>query len=262
MGLFEYMHAPAVGFYYLGACAFSLCILQKTRAIPQTRRWSILALMVMILAAYVTEVLYYFSRATGERDYEAPEPAAIRCLGSILVWGPLTCLVWSGKSLRWHAFFGAVVLQSAFETTTCLMAAFSIPAEYRQKNASVVIEGVRAIVSLLLLLNAFVILVTKQAEVGTDEERQALLGNQANHSENGTYGTTTEETAPKDYGKDVKAQQARRLEEEGGWFGYLKGFAVFLPCLFPRDDWKVMGCLFLRLIYILCQPGTSVHGYK
>jgi ABC-type multidrug transport system fused ATPase/permease subunit len=251
IALFEYVHAPAVGFYYLGTCAFSLCILQKTRAIPQTRRWSILLLMVMILVAYVAEVLYYFSRATGERDYEAPEPAAIRCLGSILVWSPLTCLIWSGKSLRWHAFFGAVVLQFAFETTICLMAAFSIPAEYRQKNAPVVIEGVRAILSLLLLLNAFVILVTKQAEVCTDEERQALLGNQANHSENGTYGTTTDEAAPKDYDKDVKAQQAKRLEEEGGWFGYLKGFAVFLPYLFPRDDWKVMGCLFLRLIYML-----------
>ena len=50
-----------------------------------------------------------------------------------------------------------------------------------------------------------------------------------------------EETAHTDRDKEIKEQQAKRLEEEGGWLGYLKAFAVFLPYLFPKDDWRVMG---------------------
>ncbi|KAF1938931.1 hypothetical protein EJ02DRAFT_425294 [Clathrospora elynae] len=262
MALLDYMHAPAVGFYFLGACAFSLCILQKSRAVPHKRRRGMLALMVTILLAYITEVIYFFSRSIGEKDYEAPEPAAIRCLGSILVWSPLTYALWSSKSVRWHAYFGAFVLQFAFETTTCLIGAFSIPTEDRPKDVPFVIDSTRALASLLLLLDGFVILVTKQAEASTDEERQSLLGKpataSANQNGNGTYGAIAqesssddEEAAPTDDDKDVKAQQAKRLEEEGGWFGYLKGFAVFLPYLFPKDDWKVMACLVLRLLHML-----------
>jgi ABC-type transport system involved in Fe-S cluster assembly fused permease/ATPase subunit len=155
------------------------------------------------------------------------------------------------------------VLQFALETTSCLITAFSIPEKNRQKNVPFVIDCTRALASLLLLLDAFVILVTKQAEVSTDEERQSLLGKQANGSatpdSNVGYGTIPtesssddgEERPPKDDDKDIKAQQAKRLKEEGGWFGYLKGFAVFLPYLFPKDDWKVMACLGIRIVRML-----------
>ncbi|KAF1831639.1 hypothetical protein BDW02DRAFT_42073 [Decorospora gaudefroyi] len=265
MALMDYMHAPTVGFYYLGACAFSLCILQKARSIPDKRRRGIVAFMFAILLAYIGEVLYYFSRSIAEQDYEPPKPAAIRCLGSILVWSPLAYSLWSSKSLRWHAYFGAFVLQFAFEITTFLVSAFSIPANDRQKNVPFVIEFIRAFASLFLLLDAFVVLVTKQVETSTDEERQSLLGKptdgSATQNFNGTYGAISqdtssddEEAAPKDdRDKDVKAQQAKRLEEEGGWLGYLKGFAVFLPYLFPKDDWKVMACLGIRLVHMLSE---------
>jgi hypothetical protein len=178
-------------------------------------------------------------------------------------------LLWSSKSLRWHAYFGAFVLQFAFETTTCLTTVFSIPTEDRQKNAPFVIESIRAVLSLLLLLDAFVILVTKQAEVSTDEECQSLLVKQANsppiQNGNRSYGAITpdtsshsEETAPNDDDKDVKAQQAKRLEEEEGWVGYLKGFMIFLHHLFPKDDWKVMGCLVLRLVHMLQERALNL----
>lgn len=217
--------------------------------------------MLTVLLAYTTEVIYYFSRAIKESEYEPPKPFAIRCLGSILVWSPLTYSLWTSKSLRWQPYFGAFVLQFAFETTTCLITAFSIPVEDRQQDVPFVIGCIRALASLLLLLDGFVILITKHVERSTDEERQSLLGKPADGAAtangNGTYGAIAqapandEEAEPTDRDKEIKEQQAKRLEEEGGWFGYLKGFAVFLPYLFPRDDWKVMGCLVLRLLHMI-----------
>ncbi|KAF2848655.1 ATP-binding cassette-type vacuolar membrane transporter-like protein Hmt1 [Plenodomus tracheiphilus IPT5] len=253
--LLNYMQAPTVGFYYLGASAYALLVLRKSLPVSHKRRRGILICMLILLLAYITEVLYYFSRSIAESDFWAPKPSAIRCLGSILVWGPLSYSLWSGKSLQWSSFFGAFVLQFAFETTTCLMSAFSVPAKDRQKNVPLVIDCIRAIASLLLLLDGFVVLITKHAEPSTDEERQPLLGNSANGAatQNG-YGAipvSEEEPEARDTDKELKEQQAKRLEEEGGWLGYLKGFTVFLPYLFPTDDWKVMGCLGIRLLHMI-----------
>ncbi|USP79522.1 hypothetical protein yc1106_06796 [Curvularia clavata] len=261
MMLLSYMHAPTVGFYYLGACVFSLCTLQKARAVPQKRRISILAFMLTILVAYVAEVLYYLSCSIADAEYTAPQFLAIRCLGSILVWAPLSYLLWSSKLLRWHAYFGAFVLQFALETTTCLIMVSTESQHIWQKYPPILIGCIRALISLLLLVDSFVILVTKQAEASTDEERQSLLGKQANGSPAASthrgYGAIPQDDSDSEDGpseeddKDVKAQQAKRLEEEGGWFGYLKGFMIFLPYLFPTNDWKVMACLGVRLVHMV-----------
>jgi ABC-type transport system involved in Fe-S cluster assembly fused permease/ATPase subunit len=267
--LLDYLHAPTVGFYFLGACAFGICVLQKPLPISQKRRRGIIALAAITLVAYITEVLYYFSRSIADADYEPPKPAAIRCLGSILVWGPLLYQIWSSKSIRWQPYFGAFVLHFAFESTTCLVNAFSISPDERQQHVAFVISCIRAFVSLVLMIDAFAILITKHVEKSTDEERQSLLPKQTTSSSpeatTSGYGSIAPGINPDDANdsdsddgpgysdrdKEIKEQQAKRLEEEGGWLGYLKAFAVFLPYLFPKDDWKVMGALFLRLIHML-----------
>lgn len=160
--------------------------------------------------------------------------------------------------MRWHAIFGSFVLHFALETTTCLISAFSIPGEDKRRNAAFVLSCIRAIASLCLMVDAFAILISKHTEKSSDEERQSLLGsNSSNGTVAATYGTVPaakpdgEEVEHVDRDKEIKEQQAKRLEEEGGWLGYLKSFAIFLPYLFPKDDWMVMGALLLRLLHML-----------
>ncbi|EUC27158.1 hypothetical protein COCCADRAFT_31288 [Bipolaris zeicola 26-R-13] len=259
------IQAPVVGFYYLGACSFGLCVLQKTQMVSQKRRISIVAFMVTILLAYITEALYYLSRSIADSEYAAPQFFAIRCLGSMLVWSPLSCTLWASKSLRWHAYFGVFVVQFAFEATTCFITISTVPEPFSEKYPPLIINCVRALVSLLLLLDAFVVLVTKQTKVSTDSERQSLL-NKSTNSSHMDYSaipfdgdsSDDEDALPDEDDKDLKAQQAKRLEEEGGWFGYLKGFAVFLPYLFPKDDWKVMACLGIRLVHVLLERALNL----
>lgn len=268
MALLEYMHAPTVGFYFLGACAFGLCTLQKPKPISHKRRRGVLALSIITLLAYVTEVLYYFSRSIAKNDYEPPKPAAIRCLGSILTWSPLAYQIWTSKSLRWHPYFGAFVLHFALETTACLVSAFNLPVEEEKRDVGFIISCIRACVSLLLLVDAFAILITKHVEKSTDDERQSLLPKPASGSTTEAvasgYGAILpevpedEETAHTDRDKEIKEQQAKRLEEEGGWLGYLKAFTVFLPYLFPKDDWMVMGALVVRLLHMLQERALNL----
>jgi ABC-type transport system involved in Fe-S cluster assembly fused permease/ATPase subunit len=263
LALLDYIHAPSVAFYFLAACAFGLCTLQKPKPISHKRRRGILALATITLLAYVTEVVYYFSRSIAQYTYEPPKPAALRCLGAILTWTPLIYQIWSSKTIRWHPYFGAFVLHFAFETTTCLIGAFSLPIDEQRKDVTFVTSCIRALASLLLMVDAFAILISKHTEKSSDEERQSLLAKPANGSaSNATtpgYGAIPQEApadddaVSKDRDKEIKEKQAKRLEEEGGWLGYLKAFAVFLPYLFPKDDWKVMGALLLRLLHMLVE---------
>ena len=268
MALLEYMHAPAVEFFFLGAITFSLCILQTPVPVSHKRRRGVVAFTSFILISYITEVLYYFSRSLADALYTPPEPAAVRCLGSILAWGPIIYFLWVSKALRWHPYFGAFVLQFVFETTTCLISAASIPEEDRSSNFPFVLACIRVAASLLLLVDSFVIVVTKHAEKSTDEENQSLLPKPANGAatQNGNAGygaieqtaSDDDEETPKDKDKELKEQQAKRLEEEGGWFGYLKSFTVFLPYLFPKGDWMVMGALGIRLVHMLAERALNL----
>jgi ABC-type transport system involved in Fe-S cluster assembly fused permease/ATPase subunit len=263
MVLLEYLHAPAVGFYFLGACAFSFCILEQPKPLPHTRRRGVLALTAVTLVAYVAEVLYYFSRSMTHSDYEPPKPAAICCLGSILVWSPLLHHVWASKLIRWHPYLGACVLHFIFEAATCLITAFGAPRRAKQQ----VVFGIgctRAFVSSLLVVDAFVIHFTRHVEEKSDEARHLLSGNKI-ASDAATAFVTRERSAILDDGEEhadsdneVKDQQAKRLEEEGGWLGYLKAFTVFVPYLFPKDDWMVMGALVLRLVYMLQERALNL----
>jgi ABC-type transport system involved in Fe-S cluster assembly fused permease/ATPase subunit len=267
MVLLDYLHAPFVGFYFLAAAGFGLAILQKAKPISSKRRRLTIALSIAILAGFFAEVLYYLSRGLAEPDYIAPQHAAIRCLGAILVWIPLCSALARSEDFIWHPYFGAFVAQFVFEAVICLLRGFSLPLDDRYSNIPLAISAARSLASLLLLLDGFVILVQvqKRTEKGADEE-QSLLGAQASGSttQNGSatgYGSVEpvtiggeddddDDEAPV-YDKEIKEQQAKRLEEQGGWFGYLKSFTIFLPYLWPKDDWRIMACLSMRLIHLI-----------
>jgi hypothetical protein len=261
MNIFNYMHAPAIGFWYLGALIFSVCVLQKPRPLPLKRRRLLITMMFATLLVYFAELLYYLVRAFADAGYTTPHDAVINCLGSVLVWGPLSVSLVSSSPLRWAPYFGTFVLHFAFETTLCLLGGLAVPSDQKDHTIPLVFHSIRAIASLLLLLDGFLILIRKRGDNGSDEEGQSLLGKQTNGHpvQNGNLGygsinpdsSTNGESSFSEREREIREKQAKRLEEEGGWFGYLRGFAIFLPHLWPKDDKVIMFCLFLRAVNLI-----------
>jgi len=261
--LLSYMQAPAVGLYYLGATAFAMCVLQKPKPISLKHRRIGIALVLVILLGYIAEVLFYFSQSLADLHYTAPQHAAIRCLGSILVWLPLSSALASGKTLIWHPYFGTFIIQFVFETVLCVLSGFSLSPSDRFSDVALGITSARVFASLLLIVDAFLIAVLRKDEKGTDEENQSLLGAGATNGtidvNNVGYGATDpinigdegDEDDESGQDKEIQNLQAKRLEEHGGWLPYLKSFMIFLPYLWPKDDWRVMFALFLRLIHLI-----------
>ncbi|ORY03739.1 hypothetical protein BCR34DRAFT_605114 [Clohesyomyces aquaticus] len=264
--LLDYLHAPVVGFYFLGALTFGICILQKSTLLSWKRRRIALPLMSTILVTYIGEVLYYLGQSVSDPLYTAPKHAAIHCLGSILVWGCLTLQLFRAKSMIWHPWFGAFILTLLFETTICILTGVTLSIKHRYNNIPLSLSALRALFSIGLTIDGFLILIHQRVEAGTDEEHQSLLRAEASEtpSQNGgpKYRTIdidddgdgdgdSEDGDGPEADAELKKQQAKRLEEQGGWFGYLKSFAVFLPYLWPKDDWRVMVSLAIRFIHLI-----------
>lgn len=85
-----------------------------------------------------------------------------------------------------------------------------------------------------------------KAEKATDEETRSLLGATAddgNSASSTAYGSVPEANGDGDGSdtegeddeddKEIKALQQKRLEESGGWLGYLKTLMVFMPFILP-----------------------------
>ncbi|KAF2009603.1 hypothetical protein BU24DRAFT_428502 [Aaosphaeria arxii CBS 175.79] len=267
MVVLEYAHAPAVGFYFLASLLFGASILQKPQAITMKRRRLAITMMAIILVAHVAEVLYYFSCSIASSTYVTPHDSVVNCLGAILVWTPLSVSLIKAEKIRWHPYFGAFLLDFAFETTICALlgTATGFPAKGKSDSTPLVLRLLKSLAALVLTIDGFVLLLSKQPERGTDEEGQSLLRKPANGAAaangNAGYGTISdsssendeddEEEEGKDRDKDIKELQAKRLEEEGGWFGYLKGFTIFLPYLWPKNDWILMLCLAVRTLHVI-----------
>ncbi|KAF2734392.1 hypothetical protein EJ04DRAFT_523665 [Polyplosphaeria fusca] len=266
--LLDYLHAPLVGFYLLGALTFSTCTLQKAKPISHKRRRISLSLVFTILTTHLAECLYYAGKSAADTDYEAPEHAVVHCLGSILLWAPLSFSLFKTEKLFWHAYFGAFVMEFFVETTLCLLGGIAVYPKGAFEEGPLAFSSIRSLVALLLMLDGFLILMQKSKETGTDEEGQSLLGNKPNASEAATpdsgYGSIPQDPAASnsdhddddeegdsDRDKEIKEAQAKRLKEQGGWVGYLKGFAIFIPYIWPKDDWKMILCLVVRGLYLI-----------
>jgi ABC-type transport system involved in Fe-S cluster assembly fused permease/ATPase subunit len=255
MVLLNYLYAPVVGIYFLGAAGYALAILQRAKPISRKRRVISITLSLVTLIGFIGEVLYYLTQALADATYIAPHYAAIRCLGAILVWIPLISALTRGNSLVWHPYFGAFVAQFLFEAVICLLRGFTLPPHDRYNNIPLAISAARCVASILLVLDGVIILVQKHMKKGTDDEEQPLLGAQAT-TQNGS-AEEDDKDAPV-FDKVIKEQQAKRLEEQGGWFGYLKSFVIFLPYLLPKDDWRVMLCLFTRVVHLILRRALNL----
>ena len=264
--ILDYMQAPAVAFYYFGALIYSIATLQKSKTLSGRQRWIPVALLAVTILTYFAQVLYYFSRVVADDSWDAPQHAVMHCLSSILVLATLTVSLYKAEKLVWHPYLGVFTLSFVFETILYALNAVSLPEHDRLRDVHLILNGFRLVTTLGLLVDGMVIFTQTRGEKGTDEEVQSLLGKPANGTAAATQngngygaipqepsedGANEEEEEPEDRDKDIKEQQRKRLEEQGGWLGYLKGFFIFLPYLWPKDDWRIMVCLGFRGFHVL-----------
>jgi ABC-type transport system involved in Fe-S cluster assembly fused permease/ATPase subunit len=221
-----------------------------------TERKFAIALLSTAILTYVIQALIYLSRSLIQKGWWAPQHRIIDVLASILVWGGVFVNLVGESSPSWLPYCLSWIVGIGFEIAICVL---SIPA---QKTAtlfdllSFATHGVRVACFLLLGITALFLL-RKNDECVTSEECQSLLGRES-AAEYGAIKTGDEDETPEDEDKDIKEQQRKRLEEQGGWWGYLKGFMVFAPYIWPTGNRKVQACLAFMVFHMIVERFLNV----
>ncbi|GAB0137285.1 hypothetical protein EsDP_00005557 [Epichloe bromicola] len=187
---------------------------------------------------------------------------------SILVWFAISIFLIEGVSPFWPAYIAAWV-SGALSDAVILGLTLSELAEDDGWGFSLVgVEALRLVLFSAASVHCFIVLGRdpKCEKGATAEETRGLLsstpatgpadGRTWNSAPATEYGSAPSPGANDDSGEDededdkeIRAKQQKRLEEAGGWLGYLKTLMVFLPLILP---YKHRPTQMWILVLILC----------
>lgn len=183
------------------------------------------------------------------REWPSPNiPAYI--LGSFLVWLCLDIFLLEIPDPFWPAYLLAWLSSASFDTL--YLANTARLADKSGWNYGLnVLRGGRVFLTLVIVIYGFSTAGrTKNFEAKASDETRSLLSSSdhdAHGYENGNaeYGaieaggdaeTDGDDSDSDEDDREIKALQKKRIEEKGGWLGYLKGFTIFLPYILPYND--------------------------
>ncbi|KAG7039436.1 ABC transporter [Colletotrichum scovillei] len=213
---------------------------------------------LIVIITYVSELV---AAAFQPDAFNKEQAHIIHVLLSTFAWIAL-CSIGNETRLLLGACTATFLLEIPLLVLNVRGRSFSTP-----DVVCIVCQGVRIFVIVGLVLVAMASTTTQRGSSGAcSEESQPFLGS---HAQEGPvdYGTErfrddtdteiasddSEDEDTDDDGDDsasIKRRRAKRLEETGGWLGYLKDFKIFVPLLIPRKDRKVQLSIILCLLCI------------
>ncbi|KAH8592074.1 hypothetical protein B0O99DRAFT_690133 [Bisporella sp. PMI_857] len=222
-------------------------------------------LIGLLALSYVTE------GATIVKDDFARSQAHIFHMVSLaLIWSVVGARQIKQNAARYE-LLGISLITSVFEALLLALSSFHGLGHFRPTS-----KLVSQVIRILLLL--YLLADTRHAWFSGDESRPIFRSNGRDQSPGeANYGTESllhhpnfenddnlasdshaEFDSDFDDGEDIKKIRAKRLQETGSWWVYLKDFSIFVPYLIPRNDRKVQSCLFVSLLCLACNRILNV----
>lgn len=184
-----------------------------------------------------------------------------------MVWGSITVSLMETKAPVWYTFSGCWALGVVFELTILgLLATSSAPQDFAIGN---LLGSIRIIILVAVFLSIlFLGYGSREKGIRLDEESRSLLASESSVPEDSpSYGSLPSSVHDRDSDKDddsddddeeVKELQQKRLEEEGGWWGYLKSFLIFLPLIWPYNNRRMQFWLGVLLMTLTAERFLTV----
>ncbi|KAL8716259.1 MAG: hypothetical protein Q9220_000164 [cf. Caloplaca sp. 1 TL-2023] len=250
--------------------ALLICTLQNRRNQDYSRlQRSTLWCLYFILTSYAAQSGLLLVDLLSNAPEISTAAANINAISSILVWSTLTILFYKSENPIWYPYIGSIVITLFLEITTCSLFMSRHALHKATVSALLTVQICRCIAlsaPLAIHASAHVSILS----TGTDEESASLLvpdnassgGKQA-----GEYGSvsvnkhsdrisTTTEASESEDDEDKEEKEKRqliedRLQKDGNWLTYLRGFAIFIPMIWPSKQPRLylnmFGCVLCLL---------------
>lgn len=184
------------------------------------------------------------------------------------------CMLWARSNSVSHEIGGLSLVSLGFDLP--LLVLFSAPLlDGWVPKFQLACQMARILVLIALLVETSCVLLSGRG--APKAETQPILGIERCYrsAASSTYGTEalvehsmydnvstmgcededSDSDSDDDEDADIKRFRARRLQETGSWWAYLKDFSIMLPFLIPHKDRKTQCCYFVTL---LCVAGYRV----
>ncbi|KAL7937322.1 hypothetical protein V8C35DRAFT_331176 [Trichoderma chlorosporum] len=257
----KYLYPAIVFFYFLASSLLATCTLQalkKTQNAQPERpsRRAVICILGLFLSTYGAQLVILATQSIIERSTPL-EHQVISYLSCTLVFGILCIQLVESDSIVWYPFRGSWFIALSFELAIAILTAVG------SSRAVLTPYDMLHIMFQCLRLTSLVTLVawtclglwTNSNPSVFDEETQPLLsadddqagaqttsGKVANGS---SYGSTTQSETDSDNTeefnwerreREAREEMEKRLEEDGNWIEYAKGFMILFPYVWPMGN--------------------------
>ncbi|KAI4093721.1 MAG: hypothetical protein LQ339_007624 [Xanthoria mediterranea] len=284
--LLQYAAPAIVLLYYLFSILSAVITLQTGRKNKQPRLrqitiWCVRLILVTYLAQCGDLVIDSFSA----RQTTSTLAANINAASSFLLWSLVNIILQATGRPVWYPYLGTCVVTLAFEATIFSLFASQLSNGKAVGSLLIVCHVCRfALLLFLLAIHQKARIDVKYSQ--TDEESAAsLLQHQLRSAQAqdgtakpaGNYGSVVVTDAPDPessdsedseeddlYDEAAKKKQRlmnKRLQKDGNWFTYLRGFSLFVPMIWPtrrpRLYLNILGCVLCVLcvrVFKVLQP--------
>lgn len=285
----HYAFPTAVFVYFSIATSVAVCTLQTSSAAPKVKHsrpkvivYLLLLFMLLYLGQLILKIIQTFLGATWpEQD------TVVGLLSCILVFGIEQSALGDGIDVVWHPYIGSWLIAAVLEP---VIAVLSIIDQHRQSQISgnalphvalsfeMIIVSIRYI-TLLAVIFVYFIGRQKPRQDKKDEETSPLLpkpgqGNGSSDAVDSGYGTsdnsdnsendtdaTNSPTDPESpwerRQREAKDQMEKRLQSEGSWIAYAKGFLIFFPYIWPVHNRRLQ--VYAGLVGVCLIAGNALN---
>ncbi|KAI0159565.1 hypothetical protein GGR57DRAFT_428761 [Xylariaceae sp. FL1272] len=289
--ILHYIYPVAVFVYFSISSAVVACTLQKSPTKTPTFRFGIIWYSLLVFIALygiqagskVVEIL--------TSSHWPSQPAIIGLLACILVFGIEQNSIGDPSDVVWYPYYGSWLIASLFEIVNAALS-FRLAESQRHRETFLDdelpiflrVDACVSIVRFVIVLCALVAHFSSQNVItteGSDEERAPLIlkpdqecsnGNgsadsgygtntQATNTETTSTETTDSPTEPESpwerQQRQLREKMEKRLESEGSWIAYIKGFMVFFPYIWPVKNRRLQMHVILVGLCLLAGNGLN-----
>ncbi|KUJ08051.1 uncharacterized protein LY89DRAFT_765501 [Mollisia scopiformis] len=245
--------------YFVLALMVTVCTLQTQRLRVQdqhVRRDVILGLMFGVTLSYLAELIVLLIQVIVSNE-SPPEDCTVYLIASTICFGAQCLALTDSKFPVWYPYYVTWFLGLLVELILLVIPNVFAPPETPFAFTNIVIQSIRVCFFAILPSLYFALRNDKKEYDNGDAERQSLLqkklsGKPGSEDSTKSYGGTTDtnnqesdNSEASDAGsedswlarqREAEDKIKKRLEQDGNWFTYARGFAIFFPYLWPVHD--------------------------
>ncbi|RYP87420.1 hypothetical protein DL769_000516 [Monosporascus sp. CRB-8-3] len=289
LAILHYVYPTTVFVYFAVTSSIAVCTLQTASAAAKTthvRHRVIVYLLIACVLSFAVQIIVKILELLFFRRWPTQD-TTIGLLSCILVFGIEQNSLGDASSVVWHPFYGSWILALIFEPAISALTIWTSQHEglHSSRSPFMILDACVVLIRYMVIIAVIATYFVWRgagSRRDVDEERRPLIPKKADqrssegdNSADSGYGTNTDTTnteatntetvnSPSEpespwerHERIAQEQMQKRLQSEGSWVAYAKGFLLFFPYIWPVGNRRLQ--LYAGLVGLCLLAGNALN---